>query len=70
MKDLPDADVEEVGSDGGGHGHVAEALPGHDDARDQVGDGRARGQEREPHHLREGEERISRHNANDSEHFQ
>ena len=48
---LPDGDVENVGSDGGGDGHVAEALPGHDDARDEVGDGGARRQERQTHHL-------------------
>ena len=49
---LPDGDVENVGSDRGRDGHVAEALPGHDDARDEVGDGGARRQERQTHHLK------------------
>ncbi len=59
LNDVPDGDVEDVGSDGGRHGHVAEALPGHDDAGDQVGDGGAGGQESQAHHLRE-ENGVSR----------
>ena len=47
----PDCDVEDVASDRGGDCHVTEALPGDDDGGDQVGDGGARGEEGQPHHL-------------------
>ena len=48
---LPNSDVENIGADRGGYGHVAEALPRDDDARDEVGDGGAGRQERQAHHL-------------------
>jgi hypothetical protein len=50
--ELPDGHVKDVRADRGGDGHVAEALPGHDDARDQVRDGGAGSQEGQAHHLR------------------
>ena len=48
---LPDGDVEDVGADRGGDGHIAEALPGDDDRSDEVRDRRAGREEGQAHHL-------------------
>ena len=52
VRHSPDCHVEDVAAHWGGHRHVAEALPGHNDAGDEVGDGGARRQECQAHHLR------------------
>ena len=48
---LPDSDVEYVAADGGGDGHVAEPLPCHDHAGDEVRYRGSSSQEGQPHHL-------------------
>ena len=53
---LPDADVEEVGAEGAGYGHVAQSLPGHDDASDQIGHACSSCNQREAHDLKERED--------------
>lgn len=50
----PTCHVEEIATDGGGDGHVPEALPGHDDGGDEIRDRRARRQDRQAHHLTKG----------------
>jgi len=47
----PNGDIKYVASDRGGDRHVPEALPCYDDGGDEVGDGGARRQEGQPHHL-------------------
>ena len=49
---LPDGDVEDVAADAARDRHVAEPLPRHDHASDQVRDARSGRQERQAHHLR------------------
>ena len=61
---LPNSDVENIGADRGGYGHVAEALPRDDDARDEVGDGGAGRQEGQPHHLLRKVTSVSHANLN------
>ena len=56
---VPYGDVEDVAADRAGHGHVAQALPGHDDAGDEVGDGRPRGQDGQPHDLLRDAHRLA-----------
>ena len=48
---LPNSDVEYVAADGGGDGHVAEPLPCHDDAGDEVRYRGSSSQEGQPHYL-------------------
>ena len=48
----PDCHIEDVAANRGGDGHVTKALPGHNNAGDEVGDGGARRQECQAHHLR------------------
>ena len=48
---VPDGDVEDVGAHGAGDGHVSQPLAGHDDAGDEVGDGRPSRQDGQPHDL-------------------
>ena len=38
----PDCHIEDVAANWGGDGHVTKALPGHNNAGDEVGDGGAR----------------------------
>ena len=52
---LPDCHVENVAPHWGGHRHVAESFPGHDDAGDQVGDRCAGSQEGQAHDLEPSE---------------
>ena len=49
--DSPDGDVEDVAAHGAGHGHVPQTFTGHDDAGDQVGDGRPGCQDGQAHYL-------------------
>lgn len=48
---LPHGDIEDVGADRAGHGHVSETFPGHDDAGDEIRDGGSGRQDGEPHDL-------------------
>ena len=47
---IPDGDVENVGADGGGDGHVAFALFGHQNTGNEIGHGGTGRQEGEPHY--------------------
>lgn len=59
MSCLPHSDVEDVASHGAGHSHIAEALLGDDDARDEIGNTRPGREEREPHGLQSRRIEIS-----------
>lgn len=58
--DWPDCHIEDVAANRGGDGHVTEALPGHNNAGDEVRDGGARCQEGEAHHLGRDAHSVSR----------
>ena len=49
---IPDGDVENVGADGGGDGHVAFALFGHQNTGNEIGHGGTGRQEGKSHHLK------------------
>ena len=49
---IPDGDVENVGADGGGDGHVAFALFGHQNTGNEIGYGGTGRQEGKSHHLK------------------
>ena len=51
-KPLPDCDVENVGAHGGGDGHVAFALFGHQNTGNEIGHGGTGRQEGKSHHLK------------------
>lgn len=58
---LPDGNVEDVAANTGRDSHVAEALPGDDDGRDEVRDGCAGGEKRQSHHLGWDAHRLAHH---------